>query len=86
MNFTEKWLKKKIQQDKIPNFTKFRGDRKGGMTKDGGTAIYIKNGFEEKLLHEDYEESCEIVAVRIEKINLVNIIIYRLPDTESGVF
>ena len=33
MNFTETWLNKDIQDEKIPNFSVFRGDRKGGKTK-----------------------------------------------------
>ena len=67
MNFTETWLKKEIQDEKIPNFTTFRSDRKGGKTKGGGAAIYLKDGFDAKVLLEDYVESCEIVAIHIEK-------------------
>ena len=40
MNFTETWLKEEDQDEKIPNYVTFRGDRKGGKTK-GGVAIYI---------------------------------------------
>ena len=39
MNFTETWLKKKIQDEKIINFNTFRADRKGGKSKGGGAAI-----------------------------------------------
>jgi len=42
MNFTETWLKKKMQDEKIPNFTTFRCDRKSKKSKGGGTAIYLK--------------------------------------------
>ena len=31
-------------------------------------------------------ESCEIVAVHIEKINIINIVVYRPPDTKLTVF
>ena len=44
MNFTETWLKKKMQDEKILNFTTFRCDRKSKNSKGGGTAIYLKNG------------------------------------------
>jgi len=52
MNFTETWLKKKIQDVKIPNYTTFRCDRKSKKKKGGGVAIYLKNGFEARLLLE----------------------------------
>ena len=62
MNFTETWLKEEDQDEKIPNYITFTGDRKGGKAK-GGVAIYIRDGFEGKVILEDYVESCEIVAV-----------------------
>merc|ERR1711954_46120 len=86
MNFTETWLKKKMQDEKIPNFTTFRCDRNSKKSKGGGTAIYLKNGFEAKLLLEVRVESCEIVAIHIEKLNVVNIVVYRPPDTHSAEF
>ena len=67
MNFTETWFKKEDQDEKISNYVIFRGDRKGGKTKGGGVAIYIRDGFEGKLILEDYVESCEVVAIHIEK-------------------
>ena len=43
MNFTETWLKKEIQDDKIPGFTTFRSDRNSKKkVKGGGAAIYLK--------------------------------------------
>ena len=86
MNITETKLNEKIQDDKILNFRTFRSDRKDGKTSGGGTAIYVKDGFEAKLILEDHEKSSEIVVVHIEKLDLVNIVIYRPPNTESGVF
>ena len=86
MNFTETWLKKKIQDEKIPNFITFRCDRKNKKSKGGGAAIYLKNRFEAKLLLEDRVESCKIVAVHIESMNVVNIVVYRPPDTHSVEF
>ena len=86
MNFTETWLKKKMQDEKIPNFTTFRCDRKSKKSKGGGTAIYLKNGLGGRLLLEDRVESCEIVAIHIERLNVVNIVVYRPPDTHSVEF
>ena len=48
--------------------------------------MYIRDGFEGKVILEDYVESCEIVAVHIEKINIINIVVYRPPDTKLPVF
>ena len=67
MNITETWFKEEDQDVNIPNYTTFRGDRKGGKTKGGGVAIYLRDGFEAKVILEDYVESCEIVAVHIQK-------------------
>ncbi len=50
MNITETKLNKEIQDDKIPNFRTFRSDRKDGKTSGGGTAIYVKDWFEAKLI------------------------------------
>ena len=66
MNFTETWLKKKMQDEKIPNYTTFRCDRKSKKSKGGGTAIYLKKRFEARLLLEELMESCKIVAIHIE--------------------
>ena len=86
MNLTETWLKKEIQDEKIPKFTTYRSDRKGGKTKGGGAAIYLKDGFEAKVIMEDYVESCEIIGIHIDKINVINIVVYRPPDTKIAVF
>ena len=86
MNFTETWLKNKIQDVKLPDFTTYRCDRKSKKSKGGGTAIYLKKGYEAKLILEDRVEDCEMVAIHIEKINVINIVIYRPPDTKSATF
>ena len=75
-----------MQDEKIPNFTTFRCDRKSKKSKGGGTAIYLKNGLEGRLLLEDRVESCEIVAIDIERLNVVNIVVYRPPDTHLVEF
>merc|ERR1712240_469155 len=87
MNFIETWLKKEIQDDKIPGFTTFRSDRNSQKkVKGGGAAIYIKNGYEAELLMSYKIESCEVVAIKIEEINIINIVIYRPPDTDLLTF
>ena len=86
MNFTETWLQKNIQDEKLPDFTTYRCDRKSKKSKGGGTAIYLKKGYEARLILEDRVEDCEIVAIYIEKLNIINIVIYRPPDTKSAVF
>ena len=87
MNFTETWLKKEIQDDKIPGFTIFRSDRTSKKKKKGGgAAIYLKNGYEAELLMSYQIESCEVVAIKIKEINIINIVIYRPPDTNLITF
>ena len=66
MNFTETWLKKEIQDDKIPGFTTFRSDRNSKKkVKGDGAAIYLKKGYEAELLTSYQIESCEVVAIKI---------------------
>ena len=86
MNFTETWLKEEIQDEKIPNFTTFRADRKGGKLRGGGAAIYLRDGLEAQVIAEEYVDSCEMIAIFIEKINVINIVIYRPPDTKATTF
>ena len=81
MNYTETWFKEEDQDVGIPDYTVFRSDRKGGKTKGGGAAIYLRDGFEAKVLLEDYVESCEIIAIHIEKLNILNLVVYRPTDT-----
>ena len=86
MNFTETWLDKDIKDEKIKNFSTFRSDRKDGKTSGGGVAIYLRDDFEAKLLAEEYVHSCEMVAIHIERINTINIVVYRPPDTKLKHF
>merc|ERR1712240_340630 len=82
MNFTETWLNRDIQDEKIKKFTTYRSDRRcENKINGGGAAIYIKNEYDTRLMIADQIESCEIVAVIIENINIINIVIYRPPDT-----
>ena len=80
MNLTETWLKREIQDEKIQNFTTYRSDRKSKeKSKGGGAAIYLKDGFESRLMIADQVGSCEIVAITKKKINIINIVVYRPP-------
>jgi len=79
MNFTETWLNETIQGDpKIEGYNLYRGDRKGRM--GGGTAIYVKEEYEAQKISELSSGGVEMVAVYIEKLNIINIVIYRPPD------
>merc|ERR1711915_498029 len=67
--------------------TIFRSDRNSKKkVKGGGAVIYLKNGYEAKLLMSYQIESCEVVATKIEEINIINIVIYRPPDTNLITF
>ncbi|CAL4121129.1 unnamed protein product, partial [Meganyctiphanes norvegica] len=85
MNFTETWLDNLITNDiNIKGYQVFRGDRKG--RRGGGTAIYLNEDFEANILLEASVEKCEMIAIFIEKLNTINIVIYRPPDTKLSIF
>ena len=85
MNFTETWLDDSINNIiDINGYQVWRGDRKG--RQGGGTAIYLHEDFESNLMMSDSFESCEITAIFIEKLNTINIVIYRPPDARSSAF
>ena len=85
MNFTETWLNDKIKDEaNIDGYNEFRGDRK--ETKQGGTAIYLLNKFEGVLLQSFSKNKCELVAIKIPTLNIVNIVCYRPPDTKMIAF
>ncbi|CAL4246548.1 unnamed protein product, partial [Meganyctiphanes norvegica] len=76
MNFTETWLDNLITNDiNIKGYQVFRGDRK--ERRGGGTAIYLNEDFEANILLEASVEKCEMIAIFIEKLNTINIVIYR---------
>merc|ERR1711915_311020 len=54
--------------------------------KGGGAAVYLKNGYEAELLMSYQIESCEVVAIKIEEINIIKFVIYRPPDTDLLTF
>ena len=76
MNFSETWLNNTIKDEaKIKGFNEFRGDRKDH--RQGGTAIYLNAEIEGSLISSFSKNKCEMVAVKIPSLNLVNIVIYR---------
>ena len=85
MNFTETWLDEKAQEDtKIEGYKLYRGDRKRRV--GGGTAIYVREEYETEQISELSSDGVEMVAVYIEKLNLINIVIYRPPDACKSNF
>ena len=85
MNFSETWLNNTIKDEaKIKGFNEFRGDRKDH--RQGGTAIYLNADIEGSLISSFSKNKCEMVAVKIPSLNLVNIVIYRPPHTKINDF
>ena len=85
LNFTETWLNKTIQDDpEIAGYKLHRGDR--SVRIGGGTAIYVREDCESEKIAELSTDSVEMVAVHIEKLNLINIVIYRPPDASTHNF
>ena len=85
MNFTETWLNEATQGDpKIKGYNLYRGDRTGRV--GGGTAIYVKEEYEAQKISDLSSDGVEMVAVYIEKLNIINIVIYRPPDAQANDF
>ena len=85
LNFTETWMNESIVEDaNINEFQTFRVDRKD--ISRGGVAIYIKDQLEAKLVSKMNAGKCEMLAFHIEKLNTLNIVIYRPPDTTLNTF
>merc|ERR1739838_1122355 len=85
MNFTETWLDENKQEDmKIKEYQLYRGDRIG--KNGGGTAIYVKELYEAQKVTEMSIDGVEMIAVYIEKLNILNIVIYRPPDANMNNF
>ena len=49
-------------------------------------AIYVKGEFEAQKIAEMSTDEVEMVAVFIEKLNIMNIVIYRPPGTKGNFF
>ena len=92
MNLTETWLDSTIKDVvEIEGYNIFRGDRKKreGESKDregGGTAIYLCEKIEANQICEFSNGVCDMVAVMIPEIQMVNIVVYRPPKTTSSEF
>ena len=85
MNFTETWLSETMQEDmKIKGYQLYRGDRKG--KNGGGTAIYVQEKYESHKVTEISVDGVEMIAVHIEKLNIINIVVYRPPDAKANNF
>merc|ERR1712121_562293 len=52
----------------------------------GGVAIYVKDEFEAQKIAEMSTDEVEMVAVFIEKLNIINIVIYRPPGIKAKNF
>ena len=85
INFTETWLDETINDDaKINGYKEFRSDRVG--VKQGGVAIYIKDELECDILATVCKNKCEMVAIKSQALNTINIVIYRPPKTKGEDF
>ena len=74
MNFTETWLNSETEVcPEIGGYRLYRGDR--SHRKGGGVAIYVKGEFEAQKIAEMSTDEVEMVAVFIEKLNILNIVI-----------
>ena len=51
-----------------------------------GTAIYVKEEYEAQKISDLSSDGVEMVAVYIEKLNIINIVIYRPPDARAYNF
>merc|ERR1711915_374299 len=79
------WLNDTVEDDvQIEGYKVFRKDRMEGSL--GGVAIYLHDSFEAEVIGEMSHKKCEMLAIHIKEMNMVNIVIYRLPDTELQVF
>ena len=85
MNLTETWLGETVQKDiEIKGYQLYRSDRVG--KKGGGAAIYIKEEYEAHKVADISVGYIELLAVYIEKLNILNVVIYRPPDAKKDNF
>ena len=81
MNFTETWLNANVKEEaNIDGYNIFRGDRED--IKQGGTAIYLQDKIEAEILASYSKNKCEMVAIKVPSLNLVNVVVYRPPHTK----
>ena len=85
VNITETWLDESIKGDeRIEGFNVFRADREN--TIRGGVASYINDKIEVELIKKISINNCELLAVKLEEVNTINIVIYRPPTTNEETF
>ena len=81
MNFTETWFDQSVNDEAvIENYNIFRGDRVKNIR--GGTAIYLHEKIEGELIDCFSENKCDMIAIKVPSLNLVNIVSYRPPKTK----
>merc|ERR1712002_1019602 len=85
LNIFETWLNELVTtKANIENYNIFRSDRKDG-TK-GGVAIYVYEKLEIKEIYKISHKKCEMIAIHLPEIQIINIAVYRPPKTEKQVF
>ena len=85
MNLTETWLDNTVEDVvEIEGYNIFRGDRRGRVR--GGTAIYLHDKIEANKISEMSNKECDMVAIMIPEIQMLNIVVYRPLDTKSREF
>ena len=77
--FAETWLNDKIKEAEyeIEGYTHVASHRKD--RKGGGVIVYIDNGAPYKPLISVSDGMCSIVAIHLEKLNLIVFMVYRPP-------
>ena len=82
MNISETWYSQETgNDDQIKGFQTYRSDRKN--RNQGGTAIYGKDKKQGKIYEKYSNSECELIAVEFESEKLMNIVIYRPPNTKE---
>ena len=68
----------------IKNYTLFRSDRVG--RSHGGVCIYVRNNLATSVILKDSNAFCDTLVLRIHKLDLLLINIYRPPKCPSNLF
>lgn len=82
LNISETWYSQETgNDDHIKGFQTYRSDRKN--RNQGGTVIYGRDANQGKICEKYSNTECELIAVEFESEKLVNIVIYRPPNTKE---
>ena len=82
MNICETWYSIETgNDDQIKGYQNYRSDRTN--RNQGGTVIYGKDTNQGKIYEKYSNTECELIAVEFEAEKLVNIVIYRPPNTKE---